>query len=221
MFQVFIFRHLICISILSCEYATNLWPVIRLKTLRQKMGILSSHLSQSAAPDPVFFTRRALFGSDILFVIELVMILGSALSYCTWNLTAVWFYSVWHLLYQTHPECPVYPDWMSLLSGGCSMNQVWCWIVRKEGLVPRRCLCLSSRDCCWFHLTPVFVDSPGPRECSSSLGYDHSATETWWGVNTYGSTNTGFFFCMLDSGFWFRHSIKDCMLRLDSSSVNL
>lgn len=159
MFQVFIFGDLICISILLCECPTDLWLMIPLKMFGQKIGILSLPLSQSAAPDPVFLCKKGPWfrypichwvsndTQDLPWVIA-----HSILLECDFIQYDI-FYT--RHIYTRHTECPVYFDWMSLLSGGSSVNQVWCWIVRKEGLVPSRCLCLSSHNCCWFHLTPL------------------------------------------------------------------
>lgn len=60
-------------------------------------------------------------------------------------------------------------------------------------------------------------------ECSSSLEYDQSVTETRWEVNRYGSTNREYFSFVLwtvvdsDSDIELRIS----SLGFDSSSVNL
>lgn len=69
----------------------------------------------------------------------------------------------------------------------------------------------------------MFVESPGLSECSSSLEYDQSVTETRWEVNRYGSTNREYFSFVLwtvvdsDSDIELRIS----SLGFDSSSVNL
>lgn len=62
-------------------------------------------------------------------------------------LTAVWFYSVWHLLYQTYPEC-LSLSWLNVIAVRRLFSEPSLVLNCEKGLVPSRCLHLSSHNCC-------------------------------------------------------------------------
>lgn len=151
---------LICMSIPSYEYLTHSWLVIPFKDVWVNDGLpqLSTCPSQLLLVLS-FCPSRAHFGSDVLFVTSEVSSDTQDLPWDLVHLTAVWFYSVWRLLYQTYPKCPGW-SWLNIADVRRLCSEPNSVLDCEKGrFSSSRCLHLSSHNCCCFHLASIFVES--------------------------------------------------------------